>query len=230
MMNLGHWQIEGRQIEQDLKFDKARVRWKTQRLEIDLHFEDSHRPYPYAVGSSRIGDRVIASNSTGHRDHSWGARDWAVSRRYKWMHAQVGREVSMHFWIVEAMGRTELRGCVFKNQVMSLVADVDFTFDYTGKVDADCFSATVTDAEGRVTQLDATVVSRFQLYPNRGLRAERACGFRHHRRPPGRGLGRAVLARRLPQPHLRSGVVLMAIRREGASADGLRCGVVRVAT
>lgn len=186
-MNFSDWRLEGLHMEQDLRFDKARIRWKTDKVELDMNFEAMHPPYAYgsdergcmpytadnrieqsgrAVGTLRIGDRVIAFNTTGHRDHSWGTRDWYATQHWKWVQAQSGPDVSVHFWIVEAMGRTELRGYVFKGGRMALVTDVDFHFDYVGKLDAQRWSATVTDADQRVTTLDVEVVSRFQLYPD----------------------------------------------------------------
>lgn len=186
-MNMSDWRVGGLALSQDLKFDQARVRWKSDKVDLDLNFEAMHPPYAYgsdergcmgyvaddrieqsgrAVGTLKIGDRVIKFDTTGHRDHSWGTRDWHVFQHYKWVQAQAGKDLSVHFWIVEAMGRTELRGYVFKANRMALVTAVDFNFDYTGKLDPTRWSATVTDADGRVTTIKTEVVSRFQLYPD----------------------------------------------------------------
>lgn len=186
-MGFDDWRVGGLHMSQDLKFDRAQVRWKTDKVELDMRFEAMHPPYAYgsdergcmgyvaddrieqsgrAVGTLKLGDRVIAFNTTGHRDHSWGTRDWAVFQHYKWVHAQTDDGVALHFWIVEAMGRTELRGYVFKDQRMALVTAVDFHFDYTGKLDPHHWRATVTDADGRQTTMEVEVVSRFQLYPD----------------------------------------------------------------
>jgi hypothetical protein len=186
-MNFSDWRVGGLQMSQDLKFDTARVGWKTDKVELDMRFEALHPPYAYgsdargcmgyvaddrieqsgrATGTLKLGDRVIHFDTTGHRDHSWGTRDWQVFQHYKWVHAQTASGVALHFWIVEAMGRTELRGYVFKDQRMALVTAVDFEFDYTGKLDPHHWRATVTDADGRQTTMEVEVVSRFQLYPD----------------------------------------------------------------
>jgi len=186
-MNLSDWQIGNFKLQQDLKFDRAHVQWTADKASLDYHFEASHPPYSYgrddrgcmayvaddrieqsgrAVGTLTLGDRVIRFDTTGHRDHSWGTRDWHVFQHYKWVHAQAGRDVSVHFWIVEAMGRTELRGYVYKAGRMALVTDVDFHFDYVGKLDVTGFEATITDEDRRVTHMSAKIVSRFQLYPD----------------------------------------------------------------
>jgi len=186
-MDFSDWRIGDFHLRQDLKFDRAQVRWKTAQVELDLRFEAFHPPYAYgsdargcmpyvaddrieqsgrAVGTLKIGERTITFDTTGHRDHSWGTRDWQVFQHYKWIHAQAGIDVSVHFWVVEALGRTEYRGYVHKEGRMALVTDVDFSFQYTGALDPQRWSATVTDADGRLTKLDAEVFARFQLYPD----------------------------------------------------------------
>jgi hypothetical protein len=185
-MNLSDWQIGGLRLSQDLRFDTARIGWKTDKVELDMQFEAMHPPYAYgsdergcmayvaddrieqsgrATGTLKLGDRVIKFDTTGHRDHSWGTRDWKVFQHYKWVHAQAGKDVSVHFWIVEAMGRTELRGYVFKAGRMALVTDVKFQFDYTGAMETQRFEATVTDADQRITTMTVQIVSRFLMYP-----------------------------------------------------------------
>jgi hypothetical protein len=186
-MNFDNWEIEGLHMQQDLKFNKAHVQWKSEKIELDLNFEATHPPYAYgsdprgcmsyiaddrieqsgvAVGTLRIGDRVIKFNTTAHRDHSWGTRDWHAAQNWKWVQAQSGKDVAVHFWIMEALGKTELRGYVFKENRMSLVTHVDFEFVYEGALNAKHWSAKVTDADQRVTTLGVEVVSRFVLNPD----------------------------------------------------------------
>lgn len=186
-MNLSDWKVGGLHMAQDLRFDRAHIDWKTDKIELDMNFEAMHPPYAYgsdergcmpytaddrieqsgrAHGTLRLGERVITFDTTGHRDHSWGTRDWAVFQHYKWVHAQAGKDVAVHFWQVEALGRTELRGYVFKADRMALVTAVDFHFDYEGALHPTHFDATITDADGRTTTLKARTVSRFQLYPD----------------------------------------------------------------
>jgi hypothetical protein len=186
-MNFDDWRLEGLHMQQDLHFNKARIRWNYGPVELDLNFEAFHPPYAYgsdergcmpyaadnrieqsgtAVGTLKLGERLITFNTTSHRDHSWGTRDWLAAQHWKWVHAQCGPDVSVHFWEVEAMGKTELRGYVYKDKRMSVVTKVDVDFDFVGKLDAERWSATVTDADQRVTTLEVKVVSRFQLNPD----------------------------------------------------------------
>lgn len=186
-MGFDAWQIGNFKLQQDLKFDQARIQWSTNKAALDLNFEASHPPYSYghdergcmayvaadrieqsgrATGTLKLGDRVIEFDTTGHRDHSWGTRDWHVFQHYKWVQAQAGKDVSVHFWIVEALGRTELRGYVYKGGRLSQVRHVDFGWTWSGKLDVDTFEARITDDDSRVTTMSVKIVSRFQLYPD----------------------------------------------------------------
>jgi hypothetical protein len=186
-MNFSDWRVGGLHMAQDLRFNQARIEWKTDKVELDMSFEAMHPPYAYgsdergcmpymaddrieqsgrAKGTLKIGERLINFDTTGHRDHSWGTRDWHAAQHWKWVHAQAGSDVAVHFWLVEAMGRTELRGYVFKAGRMAVVTDVDFQFEYAGALEVQQFTATITDADHRITRMSMQTVSRFLLYPD----------------------------------------------------------------
>src|SRR3546814_15734927 len=101
------------------------VRGETPEATCDFDFEAFHSPYAdgsdrrgcpaycatdrieqagRAKGTLRIGDRVIAFDATGHRDHSWGTRDWVPFQHYEWFVGQVGDEIAVHFWRFRALG------------------------------------------------------------------------------------------------------------------------------
>lgn len=185
-MNFNDWRVGGLHMAQDLEFDRASVQWQSDKVRLDLQYEAMHPPYSYgrdargcmsymaddrieqsgrASGVLEIGDRVIKFDTTGHRDHSWGTRDWGAAQNWKWVQAQAGPDVSVHFWLVEAVGRTEVRGYVFKQGRMAVVTSVDFKFDYVGPLNAERYEAWVTDALGRTTKLSAQVFARFDMQP-----------------------------------------------------------------
>jgi hypothetical protein len=197
-MGFDNWRIGGFTMQQDGRFDHASLNWQTEQVKLDLQFEAFHPPYAYGSdargcmpyvaddrieqsgrsrGTLQLGDRVITFDTTGHRDHSWGTRDWAVFQHYRWVHAQAGKDVSVHFWQVEALGRTELRGYVYKAGRMALVTAVDFRCDYEGALNPTRFDATITDADGRTTTLNARIVSRFQMHPDPAYCLNENAGF-----------------------------------------------------
>ncbi|MEW6554292.1 MAG: hypothetical protein AB1384_08415 [Actinomycetota bacterium] len=56
------------------------------------HYEQVMR----ARGSIRIGNREIQLQGSGHRDHSWGVRDWAAPRLWTWLTCQFGEELAFN--------------------------------------------------------------------------------------------------------------------------------------
>jgi hypothetical protein len=47
-------------------------------------------------GNIRIGNREIAFSGGGHRDHSWGPRDWAAPRLWTWLTCRFGDELAFN--------------------------------------------------------------------------------------------------------------------------------------
>ena len=55
------------------------------------HYEQVMR----VSGSIKIGNREISFAGSGHRDHSWGLRDWAAPRLWTWLTCQFGRRARL---------------------------------------------------------------------------------------------------------------------------------------
>jgi hypothetical protein len=56
------------------------------------HYEQACR----VSGTIRIGNRDIPFSGSGHRDHSWGPRDWAAPRLWTWLTCQFGEEMAFN--------------------------------------------------------------------------------------------------------------------------------------
>ena len=153
------------------------------RASLDYHFEAVHPAYAYGshkdgcpgwVAENRIEQsgrvrgelvldgRRIPFDTMGHRDHSWGTRDWFFSQHWKWLEAQAGPDRVVHFWEVEALGRTILRGFVVRDGEMAEVADVDVRFTHDESLAHTAVVAVVTDDLGRTTRVEGQT---FALYP-----------------------------------------------------------------
>lgn len=153
------------------------------RASLRYDFEAVHPPYAYGqhrdgcpgwVAENRIEQsgrvrgvlsidgREIPFDTMGHRDHSWGTRDWFFSQHWKWLEAQAGAERVVHFWEVEALGRKVLRGYVVKDGEMAEVTRVDIRFEHDQQLVHRRISATVLDDLGRETQVEGAT---FAWYP-----------------------------------------------------------------
>jgi hypothetical protein len=196
-MDFDRWEIEGFSMAHDLRFDRARVHWETPEARIDFDFEASHPPYaygshprgcpPYAAdnrieqsgrvkGTLALGKRNISFDATGHRDHSWGVRDWYAMQHYEWFVGQAGDDISVHFWHIQALGRTEVRGYVYKDGLMAPVTAVDVEVEFDKDYWQHRYAAKLTDEAGRVTIVTTEVFGHYTLVPDPGFHLRESGG------------------------------------------------------
>jgi hypothetical protein len=72
---------------------------RTRLRDLRLLSKISSHHYEQAGGVSgtiRIGNRDIIFQGSGHRDHSWGTRDWAAPRLWTWLTCQFGEELAFN--------------------------------------------------------------------------------------------------------------------------------------
>jgi hypothetical protein len=186
-MGFDNWQIEGFSMKQDLQFDKAHLRWETPEATVDFDFEAYHPPYAYGAdprgcpsycatdrieqagrvkGTLRLGNKTIAFEGTGHRDHSWGTRDWIPFQQYEWFVGQAGKDISVHFWRFNALGKEHVRGYVFKDGLMARVDTVKVDVTYDDQYWQTAYSAEIADTAGRTTQIKTEVFGTYCLVPH----------------------------------------------------------------
>ncbi len=186
-MNFDAWEIDGFRMEQDLAFNKARVRWETPEAAVDFEFEAYHPPYSYgsdprgcpsycatdrieqagrAKGSLKLGEKVIEFDTTSHRDHSWGTRDWVPFQQYEWFVGQVGDEIAVHFWRFNALGKENIRGYVYKDGTMSRIVTIDNDVTYGDQFWQEAYKARLTDEAGRETLIEGDVFGCYTLLPD----------------------------------------------------------------
>lgn len=186
-MNFDDWRIEGFSMRQDLRFETAQVAWETPEAAVDFRFEAFHPPYaysshaggcpPYAAddrieqsgritGTLRIGDRTIPIRTNGHRDHSWGTRDWHALHYYRWLQSQAGTDISVHFWEFYALGERQVRGYVCKASLMAEITDLAVDWQGDARLNHRAFQCRITDEAGRNTVVEAEVFGIYPLRPD----------------------------------------------------------------
>lgn len=189
-MNFSDWKIESFEMQNDLAFGTARFRFTDARVALDFTFEGSHPPYAYsgnaggcpgyaardrieqsgrAHGTLALDGRTIAFDTTGHRDHSWGPRDWKAMQNYRWFQGQAGPDTSVHFWHITALGQTRLLGYVLKDGLMAEVTGLDFDIAFDDQFRQNRLTAKITDDAGRTTALDAQFYAHGVLIPSPDL-------------------------------------------------------------
>ncbi|GLZ48127.1 hypothetical protein Acsp06_43120 [Actinomycetospora sp. NBRC 106375] len=112
-------------------------------------------------GDLEVGGRRIALDGRmGHRDHSWGPRDWGVPQHWKWFVAYTpgGRAVNGWLWI--ARGEWGFAGYVARDGVTTPIAHIEQHATYDDDMTQRRLDATVVDVSGGRTEV---VLERFGL-------------------------------------------------------------------
>lgn len=189
-MDWSAWQVGNFSMRQDLAFGHADLAWTSEAATIEFAFDAFHPPYAYGshrdgcpsyaaldrieqsgrvAGNLRIADRTIAFDTVGHRDHSWGTRDWGAFQHYNWFQGQSANGVSVHWWRFWALGREHLRGYVFKDQLLAEVTEVRSELRFDDQLWQQTLVATVSDEAGRDTEVCANFYAHYTLIPDTRL-------------------------------------------------------------
>jgi hypothetical protein len=129
-------------------------------------------------GSITIGDRHIKLDHIGHRDHSWGVRDWGVPQHWKWFVAYTPTGVAVNGWIWIARGEWGFGGYVSRNGETVPIRVIEQHAEYDDQMRQRHLSATVIDVTGgqTVITLDAFgVVELPSVNPMTTVIREAAC-------------------------------------------------------
>ena len=184
--NFDDWRVGCVHIKQDLKLDRAEIRVDSKRATLEARFESAHPAYAYGFhpdgcpsyaatnrleqagriqGVLRIDGKAIEFDTTGARDHSWGTRDWETPQHWKWLHAQASSGTCVHFWQINARGRTDLRGYVFKDGCLAEVESVEIEFEVDAAYQQKRIGARVVDRQGRSTAVSGDFFAHYTLIP-----------------------------------------------------------------
>lgn len=183
--NFDDWKVGCVGIRQDLKLRQAQIRVDSPRATLEARFDALHPAYAYGfhaegcpdyaatnrleqagrmVGSLSIDGKSFAFDTTGARDHSWGTRDWEAPQHWKWLHAQSGG-TCVHFWQINARGRTDLRGYVHRDGRTVEAASVDVDFEVDAQYQQKHIVARVVDGDGRSVVVSGDFFAHFPLLP-----------------------------------------------------------------
>lgn len=154
----------------------AQVRYDSPDLALDFAFEPFGDPYAYTShpdpfpryfaderleqggrvsGTARVGDRELVLDAFGHRDHSWGARDWGSVLHYKWLNF-LADGISVHVQDVQGLGRSDVRGYVHKDGTTAAIVRSSFSYGFDAAFVHRDLVVTFEDDEGRTTRAAVT--------------------------------------------------------------------------
>lgn len=171
-MGFDDWRVGGCHVRHGKALEVVDVTFNGKAAQIEYHFEAMHPAYNYGAqiggcpawladdrfeqsgrvrGTLTIGGRKIPFDTFGHRDHSWGTRDWGAAQHWKWLESQAGENLAVHFFDIEAGGRNILRGYVQKNGRIEEVTSVRVNYTNNERWEHIAIEAFVEDAGGRMT-------------------------------------------------------------------------------
>ncbi len=181
-VDLDDFEFEGLTIAQPEVRRSAVVTYVGDRVSLRYEFEGVHDAFSYLDNpdglptwfaqnrleqSGRVhgylevgGRRVDWGGRMGHRDHSWGPRDWGVPQHWKWFvaYAESGRSVNGWLWI--ARGEWGFAGYVARDGRTTPIARIEQKATYDDDMTQRRLEATVVDVGGGRTDV---VLDRFGL-------------------------------------------------------------------
>jgi hypothetical protein len=174
--------IGGLHLRQPEPLTTAHLRYEDGETLIDVQMRALHRPFswhenddgcPEWVATDRfeqsvstegvieVAGRRVEFSSFGHRDHSWGPRDWRPMHHWKWMNAATqDGSTSIHAFEIFGLADRRVMGYVNRDGDVTPITEIATTteLDFTTLMHTHTL-AECTDAEGRVIVLDATSVA-----------------------------------------------------------------------
>ena len=108
------------------------------------------------TGSLTVAGKTIDIDHLGHRDHSWGRRDWGGATHWKWWNVLAPGGIAIHAMELQAFGTTTLHGYVQKDGVIGTVLTLDPVIEFDDRFMQTRIQAELTDDEGRTTQVVTT--------------------------------------------------------------------------
>jgi hypothetical protein len=192
------WTVGPMTVRHGAPHQQAHVTFEHDGVSLDYHFEATTPAFSYhdnaggcprwladnrleqsgvVRGTLTIGDRVVPFETTGHRDHSWGNRDWTAIHQYRWVNVQSGRDIAINFMHGSALdqqydlGYVDLDGR--QGAITAIAVDVDRDIEHFSYTAA---RFTLEDDLGRTTVIEAGERNALAVWPAGGLESHDAGG------------------------------------------------------
>lgn len=170
------WEVAGLRMRHGKPLEAADFAYDDGTYAFDVHFEAIHRAFPYSEnrdgcppcmaddrfeqagrvrGWLRLPERRVEIDTTGHRDRSWGRRDYTAMHHFKWISAQAGAEIALNAFQILAGGEQWVNGYVLREGVLAPVASMRTEVEYDGRFAPRVLRATIGDERGRTTVVTA---------------------------------------------------------------------------
>jgi hypothetical protein len=149
--DLRDFTVDGLHTTQPEPLKTTEISFADGEIDLSLRFEGTHAPFTWrdnddgcppwmahdryeqsglTSGRLTLRGREIEFTGFGHRDHSWGTRNWNYFQHWKWINAGTpDGSMSLHCCLIDSQGRTFLNGYTNRNGVLSRLVSAKPTFE-----------------------------------------------------------------------------------------------------
>lgn len=170
------WGVAGFSAAHREPLHSADFAYEGEGFAFRFHFESLHRAFAYSEnangcppcmaddrfeqagavqGELKLADRKIVFDTTGHRDHSWGRRDYRSMHHFKWISTQAGRGHALNAFQLLAGGEQTINGYLFQDAVLSPVVAMENKVEYDASFAPRTLHTRVTDDRGRSVEVQS---------------------------------------------------------------------------
>jgi hypothetical protein len=196
--DLDDFTVAGMHVTQPERSRSMTVAYTGDRIGLDYRFDAIHEPFSFdrnadgvapvaatnrfeqagrIAGTVTFDGREIPFDTTGHRDHSWGVRDYDSILHWKWISAQAGPETAIHAMHIWYQGRQYTNGYVFLDGLLSPIVDLKVRATYDDQVVQRTGDFTILDEAGRTTTAHADYFAGAPVPLGNVVMVEAGCRF-----------------------------------------------------
>ena len=169
-MDFDNFHLGNLHVRQPADQKSAHVTFESDKVKLDYRFEGFHPPFSYrsnpdglpnwfadnrleqsgwVKGFIEWNGRRIDFDRVGHRDHSWGIRQWQAPQHWKWLvgYTQDGSRL-VNAWIWMAKGETGVGGYVVRDGELVPIASIAQKATFDDDMTQRRIDATITDIRG----------------------------------------------------------------------------------
>lgn len=183
-MDLDDFSLAGLTLTQPKLREICTMTYDHDGVQIEFAFEGIHEAFSYhrnpdglpswfatnrieqtgrVRGGIEVAGRCIRWDRMGHRDHSWGVRDWGVPQHWKWLVAYTDSGRAINGWIWIARGEWGFAGYVVRGGETYPVRHITHHAEYDDQMRQRYLRATLTDVTGAQTELELEVFGVIEL-------------------------------------------------------------------
>jgi hypothetical protein len=183
--DLRDFTVAGLHWRQPEPLTTAEVSFSGEGLELSVRFEGIHEPFSWhdnadgcpdwvahnrfeqsglTRGSLTLGERRVEFSGAGHRDHSWGSRNWFMLQHWKWMNAATpDGSTSLHAMIMFVKGQILVNGYLNMDGMLAPIVSAEATADLDEEMIHRAVSGRFVDEQGREMRLESSYAAGWSM-------------------------------------------------------------------